>query len=142
MNSTLCESPIRIAAAVIIDAGGRLLLVRKRGTSAFMQPGGKIEPDELPINALVRELREELGLVIDPGAPSWLGSFSAQAANEPGLFVHAELFATSISSEPIPAAEIEEMIWLDPNLAEAINLAPLTLESVLPMRAALRQQPP
>ncbi|MET2827115.1 NUDIX hydrolase [Mesorhizobium shangrilense] len=75
MNSTHCESPIRIAAAVIIDADGRLLLVRKRGTSAFMQPGGKIEPDELPINALVRELREELGLVIDPGAPSWLGSF-------------------------------------------------------------------
>lgn len=141
MNSTHCESPIRIAAAVIIDADGRLLLVRKRGTSAFMQPGGKIEPDELPIDALVRELREELGLVIDPGAPSWLGSFSAQAANEPGVVVNAELFATSISGEPIPAAEIEDMIWLEPGPAGAISLAPLTLETVLPMREALQQRP-
>ncbi len=141
MNSTHCESPIRIAAAVIIDADGRLLLVRKRGTSAFMQPGGKIEPDELPINALVRELREELGLVIDPGAPFWLGSFSAEAANEPGLIVNAELFAISLSSEPIPAAEIEDMIWLEPGPAGAISLAPLTLETVLPMREALQQHP-
>lgn len=106
-----------------------------------MQPGGKIEPDELPIDALVRELREELGLVIDPGAPSWLGSFSAQAANEPGLVVNAELFATSISSEPIPAAEIEDMIWLEPGPAGAISLAPLTLETVLPMRDAMQQRP-
>ena len=141
MNSAHCESPIRIAAAVIIDADGRLLLVRKRGTSAFMQPGGKIEPDELPIDALVRELREELGLVIDPGAPSWLGSFSAQAANEPGVVVNAELFAMSLWGEPIPAAEIEEMIWLEPGPAGAISLAPLTLETVLPMREALQQRP-
>ncbi|WP_246674460.1 MULTISPECIES: NUDIX domain-containing protein [unclassified Mesorhizobium] len=43
--------------------------MRKRGTSAFTQPGGKIEPREAPLNALVRELREELGLAIDPPPP-------------------------------------------------------------------------
>ncbi|EPM86442.1 NUDIX hydrolase, partial [Pseudomonas syringae pv. actinidiae ICMP 18804] len=35
---------INIAAALLIGADGRTLLVRKRGTQAFMQPGGKIEP--------------------------------------------------------------------------------------------------
>ena len=34
---------ISVVAALIRDNGGRVLLVRKRGTSAFMQPGGKRE---------------------------------------------------------------------------------------------------
>jgi 8-oxo-dGTP diphosphatase len=74
VNPTRSKSrKISIAAAVIADASGRLLLVRKRGTSAFMLPGGKIEPDEEPVDALVRELREELGLVIDLATASPLG---------------------------------------------------------------------
>lgn len=137
MNPIHSESrKIRIAAAVIADASGRLLLVRKRGTSAFMQPGGKIEPDEQPLDALVRELREELGMTVDPGLASRLGLFSAKAANEPDSTVEAELFALAfaaqpIESQPAAAAEIEEMIWLDPASANDIELAPLTREVVL-----------
>lgn len=123
---------IRIAAAIIRDEGGRLLLVRKRGTSAFMQAGGKIEPGELPAAALARELREELGVAIDPAAAFHLGSFSAPAANEPDARVEAELFELSITDEPVPAAEIEEMIWLNPELASGMKLAPLTADIVLP----------
>jgi hypothetical protein len=39
--------------------------------------------------------------------------------------IRTELFDTPISSEPIPAAEIE-MIWLEPGPAGAVDLAPLT----------------
>lgn len=132
MNPTPGESrKIRIAAAIIADASGRLLLVRKRATSAFMQPGGKIEPHEAPVDALVRELREELGLVIDPATAVPLGLFRAKAANEPDSTVEAELFAVSIESRPIPGAEIEEMIWLVPGSANGIELAPLTRDVVL-----------
>ncbi|MBN9549019.1 MAG: NUDIX domain-containing protein [Alphaproteobacteria bacterium] len=123
---------IRIAAAVIRDDDGRLLLVRKRGTSAFMQAGGKIEPGEQPAAALARELREELGILVDLGAASHLGSFSAPAANEPDARVEAELFELSITGEPVPAAEIEEMIWLNPEMARCMELAPLTANIVLP----------
>jgi 8-oxo-dGTP pyrophosphatase MutT (NUDIX family) len=123
---------IHIAAAVIRDHGGRLLLVRKRGTSAFMQAGGKIEPGELPAAALARELREELGVAVDPAAAFHLGSFSAPAVNEPDARVEAELFELSITGEPVPAAEIEEMIWLNPDLANGMELAPLTADIVLP----------
>ncbi|UVK57122.1 NUDIX domain-containing protein [Mesorhizobium sp. AR02] len=122
---------ISIAAAIIADASGRLLLVRKRGTSAFMQPGGKIEPHEEPVDALVRELREELGLVIDPTTATPLGLFLAKAANEPDSTVEAELFTVSIEADPVTAAEIEEMIWLDPGSAHDIELAPLTRDVVL-----------
>lgn len=49
---------IRISAAVIVDAEGRILVVRKRGTTAFMQPGGKIDPGETALAAVRRELVE------------------------------------------------------------------------------------
>ncbi|TIO74452.1 MAG: NUDIX domain-containing protein [Mesorhizobium sp.] len=123
---------IRIVAAVIRDDSGKLLLVRKRGTSTFMQAGGKIEPGEAPAAALARELREELGIVVDPAEAAHLGSFSAPAANEPNAHVEAELFELSIAGEPTPAAEIEEVIWLHPELAIGMELAPLTADIVLP----------
>lgn len=37
---------IHIASALIVGPDGRTLLVRKRGTRAFQQPGGKIDPGE------------------------------------------------------------------------------------------------
>lgn len=51
-----CFSPIRIAAAVIADAKGRILLVRKRSSFFFMQPGGKREEGETALETLAREL--------------------------------------------------------------------------------------
>ncbi len=123
---------ISIAAAIIRDANGNLLLVRKRGTSAFMQPGGKIEIDELPVNALARELREELDIGIADDTAVHIGRFRVPATNEPGSMVEAELFEVTMSGEPVPAAEIEEMIWLHPNRIGAVELAPLTRDAVIP----------
>ncbi|WP_192562265.1 NUDIX hydrolase [Pseudomonas gozinkensis] len=136
--STTNNSAIRIAAALLLNPDGQTLLVRKRGTTAFMQPGGKIEAHELPVHALARELEEELGLVIDPAQASFLGQFSAPAANEPGFVVQAEIFQLTIDAEVSPAAEIEEVIWIDPATDGDVILAPLTRDLILPFyRASL-----
>ena len=132
---------IRIAAALLIGPDGRTLLVRKRGTQAFMQPGGKIEAHEQPVHALARELEEELGLVIDPSHASYLGKFSAPAANEPGFVVEAELFRLTIEEDVTPAAEIEEVIWIDPTTDGDITLAPLTRDLILPFYRASLTEP-
>ncbi|WP_419711833.1 NUDIX hydrolase [Pseudomonas sp. NFX224] len=132
------STTIHIAAALLIGPDGRTLLVRKRGTQAFMQPGGKIEPHELPIHTLARELEEELGLDIDPAQATFLGQFSAPAANEPGFTVHAEIFQLHIDIDVTPAAEIEEVIWIDPSTDGDVTLAPLTRDLILPFyRASL-----
>ena len=123
---------IRIAAAVLIGPDGRTLLVRKRGTRAFMQPGGKIEAHEQPVNALARELEEELALNIDPASATYLGHFSAPAVNEPGFEVQAELFLLHIQQPVSPAAEIEEVQWIDPRGDGGLELAPLTRDLILP----------
>ena len=142
MTHSSAASPrlIRIAAALLIGPDGRTLLVRKRGTQAFMQPGGKIESHEQPVHALARELEEELGLVIDPAQAAYLGQFSAPAANEPGFVVHAELFQLTIDSHVSPAAEIEEVRWIDPATDGDVMLAPLTRDQILPFyRASLNE---
>ncbi|MFT0516722.1 NUDIX hydrolase [Pseudomonas faucium] len=124
---------IRIAAALLIDPQGRTLLVRKRGTQAFMQPGGKIDAGETPVQALARELHEELGLRIDPAQAIPLGQFSAPAANEPGFEVQAQLFRVDCAEQVVPAAEIEEVVWLAADQLPALQLAPLTRDLILPL---------
>ena len=125
-------STIRIAAALLIGSDGQTLLVRKRGTQAFMQPGGKIDAGEQPAEALARELHEELNLRIDPSAAVYLGKFSAPAVNEPGFTVEAELFQVNIDVNVTPAAEIEEVRWIDPAGDGGLQLAPLTRDLILP----------
>lgn len=127
--------PIRIAAALIDDGAGRMLLVRKAGTSAYMQAGGKIEPDEAPLDALRRELAEEIGLTI--AGARWLGCFGAPAANEPGRVVEAELFHLTAPHQPQAAAEIAEALWVPIAEAEALPLAPMTRTHVLPIALKL-----
>lgn len=130
-----CSSadPIRIAAAVIKDERGQLLLVRKAGTSCFMQAGGKIEDAENPFAALRRELQEEISLSVEPDAVRYLGRFSAMAANEPGCTVEAELFLVPLPGVAIAGAEIAELIWIDPWGEPTQPLAPLTRDHVLPL---------
>jgi 8-oxo-dGTP pyrophosphatase MutT (NUDIX family) len=140
MSTLSGETPsiIRIAAALLLNANGQTLLVRKRGTSAFMQAGGKIEAHELPVHALARELEEELDLQIDPAQATFLGQFSAPAANEPGFVVQADIFQLTINAEVSPAAEIEEVLWIDPATDGDVDLAPLTRDVILPFyRASL-----
>lgn len=138
---TVSSRTIRIAAALLIAADGRTLLVRKRGTEAFMQPGGKIEAHEQPLQALVRELQEELGLVVDPTQASYLGQFAAPAANEPGFTVEAEVFLLPIEQAVSPEAEIEEVLWLDPQQETSVRLAPLTRDLILPFYCNSLQTP-
>lgn len=124
---------IHIAAALMIGGDGKTLLVRKRGTHAFMQPGGKIEVGESALAALVRELNEELGLIVYHGGASYLGQFSAPAANEQDATVIADLFSVRVIQEVHPAREIEEVRWIDPHDTQGLDLAPLTADHVLPL---------
>ena len=129
-------STIHVVAALIRDQAGRVLLVRKRGTAAFMQPGGKRDAGEDDVTALAREIDEELGCRMVSGSARPLGEFEAVAANEPGRRVKAAVYGIDVNGEIAPQAEIDEMIWVDPLAPPNIVLAPLTRDHVLPLAAA------
>jgi len=114
-----------------MDDAGRMLLVRKRGTAMFMNPGGKLEPGESPAEALARELEEELGRVVPPASLEYLGRFATDAANEAGHGLDAELFRARATGPVAVAAEIEELAWVHPDEMTGMAIAPLVLHHAL-----------
>ena len=125
---------IRVSAVLLTDTAGRVLMVRKRGTDAFLNPGGKPEPGETPEECAVRELREELGLELDPEGLLPLGRHRAAAANETDTVVLADVFRVPepLDRLPEPRSEIEEARFVDPAFPEP-GWAPLFTERILPL---------
>nr|WP_284255556.1 NUDIX domain-containing protein [Pseudolysinimonas kribbensis] len=123
---------LRVAAAIVTDPAGRALVVRKRGTELFMQAGGKVEPGESALEALTRELREELELELDADQAEYLGIFRAPAAHESDTIVSAAVFAVAAADGLQPHGEIEELRWIT-SLDTDLPLAPLTRDELLPL---------
>jgi len=130
---------IVVSAVVLADADGAVLTVRKRGTTSFMHPGGKPEPGETPAQCAVREVEEELGLVLDPERLDLVAVHRTAAANEAGrpllasVFRHPHLDGQS-RPDVAPAAEIEEVRWFDVMQPMPADSAPL-LRLVIGRRA-------
>lgn len=121
---------IVVSAVDLRDAEGGILTVRKRGTSSFMHPGGKPEAGETPARCAVREVEEELGLALDPDRLDLVAVHRTAAANEAGRPLIASVFRHPLlegESRPdiTPAAEIEEVRWLDPSQPLPDDSAPL-----------------
>ncbi|MFZ2525898.1 MAG: Nudix family hydrolase [Candidatus Ferrigenium altingense] len=74
-NSTKNTKIIEVSAAVLQNPDGSFLLAQRPADKIWAGywefPGGKIEPGETPYHALVRELREELGIEVETAYP-WL----------------------------------------------------------------------
>ena len=60
------RSFVRHSARSIIIRGGRVAMVHSRKYDYYKFPGGGIEPGENPVEAMIRETREEAGLTVIP----------------------------------------------------------------------------
>ena len=122
---------ISVAAVVLVRDDGRIVLVRKHHTQAFMFPGGKPEPSEDGVATAVREVYEELGVLLDPRTLEHLGDFTTPAANEPNTQLLSQVYATSLPAgvSVTAQAEIAQLLWVDASdieLPAGTTLAPLS----------------
>jgi 8-oxo-dGTP diphosphatase len=120
-------------AAGIIIKDKKLLFVRAKDMQFFIDPGGKIEPGETPEQALVRELKEEVSITVDPADLEFFGEYTAEAANHPGRQVHMKAYiVTKWRGDIAPDSEVEEMRWLTSDIPDDIQVGSIFGGMVLP----------
>lgn len=102
---------VKVGLCLIRD--GRVLLVRSEGQEVFQIPGGKPEPGEEDLAALIRETGEELDVTLIPETARHIDTFVAPAAGRPGTNVEVRLYSGEVSGLPRAASEIAELVWHD-----------------------------
>jgi 8-oxo-dGTP diphosphatase len=122
---TYPATPILAVSAAIIR-NGKVLIVRRARPPAgglYTLPGGGVEVGETLIEAVVREVREETALAIEPVALA--GYREAITRDNDGRierhFVILPFAAWWIAGEPMLNDELSEAMWLDPSEIAGLN---------------------
>ena len=141
MTADLKEIPteIPVVAAAITIEDQRILLQRRgsggRHAGLWEFPGGKVEADETPENALIREIEEELGLVLD-----WRRIVSAGTAREAGEgdfpAIVMTLYKVGNWSGRLEARQGQEWGWFSFQEAERLPKPPLDVALFDRLRSA------
>lgn len=129
--------PVRlllVAAAALVDDAGRILLAErppgKQLAGLWEFPGGKVENGERPEDALVRELREELGIAVEPRALAPL-AFASHAYDDFHLLM--PLYLCRRWSGEVASMESQSLRWVLPAEMSALPMPPADI----PLVAAL-----
>lgn len=106
------NQPVVVVGAALLS-GGRLLAARRSAppelAGRWELPGGKVEPDETPERALVRELREELGVTAEP-----VEQVPGEWPLKPGYLLRVWI-ARLLAGTPEPLEDHDELRWLTPD---------------------------
>ncbi|WP_447972699.1 (deoxy)nucleoside triphosphate pyrophosphohydrolase [Nitrospira sp. Kam-Ns4a] len=133
------ESPIQVAAGLIVRDGRYLITLRRRGThlgGLWEFPGGKREPGESLEDCLRRELREELGIQITEPVPVQVISH-----RYPDKSVELHFFRCAILSGDARALGCEEVRWVTPEELPQFEFPPADRPLIELLRGRARSSP-
>jgi ADP-ribose pyrophosphatase YjhB (NUDIX family) len=103
----------------------RVLCSRSEGKTRYYIPGGKPEEGESETQALIREIKEEMGVRLEPETIEPMGVFEAQAdGHPPGIQVRLSCYRARFEGTLRPVSEIRELVWLtysDRNLVAPVD---------------------
>ncbi len=112
-------------AGLVLLRNKMLLLAFSSRKKAFYLPGGKLDVGESPVEALVREVKEELGISISENNLRYYCHITAPAYGEPtGCVMEQDCYILDAPIEPVAMAEIEELKFFSPEsyAAEAVQV--------------------
>lgn len=92
--------------AAVVEEGSRLLSIRRRDTGAWQLPGGILERDEGPLQAVRREVLEETGVLVEPELLT--GVYKNMILGVVSLVFRCHV----VGGEPRPTEEATEVAWL------------------------------
>ena len=114
-----------VAAAALVDADGRVLLQQRAAgrqmAGLWEFPGGKVEPGETPEEALIRELREELGIETDQACIAPAAFASAPLGDRRLLLLLYICRKWRGNPAPLDAAALQ---WVRPNRMFGLAMPP------------------
>ncbi len=124
-----------VVACALVDADNRVLIAKRppgRHMAGLWEfPGGKIEPDERPEDALIRELAEELGIDVTESCLAPL-TFASHAYDDFHLLM--PLYVCRQWDGEVEAREGQELAWVRSNRLSEYDMPPADE----PLKAMLR----
>ena len=116
---------VLVAACAMIDADGRVLLAErpagKTMAGLWEFPGGKVEPGERPEQTLIRELNEELDVVVNESCLAPL-TFASHAY--PDFHLLMPLYVCRRWEGIVRAREGQRLVWVRPNRLKDYKMPP------------------
>lgn len=132
------ENMLLVVACALVDPDGRVLLAQrpagKAHAGAWEFPGGKVEPGESPELALVRELREELG--VEPCEQCLQPFAFASEKLDDGRHLLMPLFVCRRWDGFVDPKEGQQVAWVKPDQISRYALLPADK----PLAAELRDR--
>ena len=116
---------VLVAACALIDADGRVLIARRppgRAMAGLWEfPGGKVEAGETPEATLIRELKEELGIIVNEACLAPL-TFASHGYADFHLVM--PLYVCRRWEGTVRAQEGQELAWVRPNRLKEYPMPP------------------
>ena len=128
---------VLVAACALIDADGRVLIAQrppgKSMAGLWEFPGGKVEPGERPEQSLIRELKEELGIVVKEEC---LAPLTFASHLYPDFHLLMPLYVCRRWEGFVEAREAQALKWVRPQELRNYPMPPAD-EPLIPHLAAL-----
>jgi len=126
---------VLVAAVALVDVDGRVLLARrpegKHMAGLWEFPGGKVHAGETPEAALIRELREELGIDV---TASCLAPFTFASHAYDGFHLLMALYLCRVWEGIVTPREGQELAWVRPAQMAAFAMPPADAPLVAMLR--------
>jgi 8-oxo-dGTP diphosphatase len=129
---------VLVAACALIDADGRVLIAQRPQGKAMAGlwefPGGKIEDGEQPEQTLIRELREELGIIVSEAC---LAPLTFASHSYPDFHLLMPLYVCRKWQGTVTALEGQQLAWVKPNKLRDYEMPPADVPLVSHLVALL-----